>query len=262
MKTNPIDRFEKIYCINLDKRKDRWKKCIEEFKKIDILDRVERFSAIEHKIGECGCRLSHTEVIKKCKEEGYKNVLIFEDDVEFLHIDAFYKILNNSFKQMKKSGVKYDMFYLGGKIKGTTNTRIQKNLVKLDNVKTTHAYAVTEKLYDSIIDSMAGVDIEDPQNWDLSNKNRYNVDYWYTQKIHPKYKVYGVYPMLAKQAAGYSNLLERDSVNIFSTWNYKYGKLKMDYKDDKAIEINKMKRFDIINDLLDNIDMDDKKTGI
>ena len=34
--------FDKIYCINLDSRPDRWKECLEEFKKIGIDDIVER----------------------------------------------------------------------------------------------------------------------------------------------------------------------------------------------------------------------------
>ena len=39
------DFFEKIYCINLNRRMDRYKECVEEFKKINA--NVERFSAID-----------------------------------------------------------------------------------------------------------------------------------------------------------------------------------------------------------------------
>jgi hypothetical protein len=44
---NPFDYFDAIYCINLDRRTDRWEAVKREFAKIDILDRVIRFSAIE-----------------------------------------------------------------------------------------------------------------------------------------------------------------------------------------------------------------------
>ena len=49
-----------------------------EFNKIGILDEVERFSAVKHERGIAGCTLSHYEIIKKCKIDGCKNVLIFE----------------------------------------------------------------------------------------------------------------------------------------------------------------------------------------
>ena len=40
---NPFDYFDEIYCINLDHRKDRWQHAQEEFKKVGILDRVQRY---------------------------------------------------------------------------------------------------------------------------------------------------------------------------------------------------------------------------
>ncbi len=46
---NPFDYFDKIFCINLDSRPDRWKQVQKEFDKVGILDRVERFSALTGK---------------------------------------------------------------------------------------------------------------------------------------------------------------------------------------------------------------------
>ena len=43
---NPFDYFDKIFCINLDSRPDRWEQVQKEFDKVGILDRVERFSAL------------------------------------------------------------------------------------------------------------------------------------------------------------------------------------------------------------------------
>ena len=51
--------FDKIYCINLDSRPDRWKECLEEFKKIGIDDIVERFPAAELTPGIAGCTKSN-----------------------------------------------------------------------------------------------------------------------------------------------------------------------------------------------------------
>ena len=46
---NPFDYFDKIFCINLDSRPDRWESVQKEFDKVGILDRVERFSALTGK---------------------------------------------------------------------------------------------------------------------------------------------------------------------------------------------------------------------
>ena len=65
--------FNNIYCINLDRRTDRWEECLIEFKK-HSLD-VERFSAIDGKdlkslpglnSGQVGAIYSHMGVIQKC----------------------------------------------------------------------------------------------------------------------------------------------------------------------------------------------------
>jgi GR25 family glycosyltransferase involved in LPS biosynthesis len=118
---NPFDYFDKIYCINLDSRPDRWEQAKSEFEKVEILDRVERFSACVGKAevnGSVGPRARHLGVdddqivdgelnrdnrtlwrqldgvtlsmltcIKNAKDLGCDNVLIFEDDVEFVQYD-------------------------------------------------------------------------------------------------------------------------------------------------------------------------------
>ena len=43
---NPINNyFNKIYCVNLDRRQERWKEASDEFKKFSL--DVERFSAVD-----------------------------------------------------------------------------------------------------------------------------------------------------------------------------------------------------------------------
>ena len=75
MKIN--DFVDKIYCINLDKRKDRWDRCQVIFKENDI--DVERFSAIDGKNctykntklipGEIGIIRSNLEIVKIAKKK-------------------------------------------------------------------------------------------------------------------------------------------------------------------------------------------------
>ena len=71
-----------IYYINLDKRLDRLEQIQSELVKMDISG--VRFCAINHINGIVGCGYSHLAVLKTARSLGLKNVLILEDDFEFL----------------------------------------------------------------------------------------------------------------------------------------------------------------------------------
>jgi hypothetical protein len=81
--------FDKIYCINLDKRADRWQKSLEEFTKVGI--QVERFKAYENDNRVLAFNKSQYYCIQKALEDGCERFLILEDDVEFRnwhHLDS------------------------------------------------------------------------------------------------------------------------------------------------------------------------------
>ena len=111
-KVNPFDYFDGIYCINLERRVDRWTQCKKEFDKIGISDRVERFNAFDNKSNpKKGCYDSHLSVIKLAFEKKLKNVLIFEDDVAFLKTYDEKK-LKKALSVLDKE--EWEFFYLGG----------------------------------------------------------------------------------------------------------------------------------------------------
>ena len=74
---NPFDFFERIYCINLDSREDRWRRVQKQFLKLGILDRVKRFSAVARENAIEGCRLSHQQVIRRALDHRWKQILVF-----------------------------------------------------------------------------------------------------------------------------------------------------------------------------------------
>ena len=80
--SNYREQIDGIFYINLDHRTDRKEEIERELTRFDL--KFERFPAIPHKIGGVGCGTSHLEVIKLAKQRGYRNVLIFEDDIEFI----------------------------------------------------------------------------------------------------------------------------------------------------------------------------------
>ena len=151
MKINEF--FDKVYCINLDRRNDRWDSCLIEFEKHGI--DVERFSAVDgnaenYSLGypydnELAGAISHLNVVKKAKELGLKNVLILEDDVVF-HDD-----LNNLFSEfIKQLPNNWEAFLFGGNHVGG-RIQILPNVSKINISYALHAYGVNEKSYDYII---------------------------------------------------------------------------------------------------------------
>uniref|UniRef100_A0A6C0EQ29 Glycosyl transferase family 25 domain-containing protein n=1 Tax=viral metagenome TaxID=1070528 RepID=A0A6C0EQ29_9ZZZZ len=83
-----VDKF--IY-INLDHRQDRRDIMSKFFEEGQIpLEKVVRFSAIKRSHGPLGCVESHKEVLKLAKKENWKNILILEDDLEWLNFKDEY----------------------------------------------------------------------------------------------------------------------------------------------------------------------------
>jgi glycosyl transferase family 25 len=142
--------FDKIYCLNLDRRTDRWEDAKKEFKSIGILEHVERFSAIEKNPGWEGCRDSHIAIIEDAKLNKYKNVLVLEDDVKF--INNVSKSLHKSIEELKK--YKWYLFYLGATLppKGVHPVKISDSLYQLGSALTTHAICYNSNVYDIFLD--------------------------------------------------------------------------------------------------------------
>lgn len=195
---NPFDFFEKIYCINLNKRIDRWVKVKKEFEKIGILDKVERFNGIEKNDGRIGCIKSHLEIIKKAKKEGLNNVLVLEDDVTF--VDE--KILENLSKAISQLPKDFNLLYLGANIHYPLDS-ISDNLVVIKRGYSTHAICYNKNIFDVIIEKYETLNeiktMEDILDVYLANQIQGN----------PNYKCYLVKPLLATQINDYSDIEKR-----------------------------------------------------
>lgn len=213
-----MNTIDNILCINLESRKDRWSECVEQFKKLNIENLVQRYPSVLNKIGILGCTMSHVNCIKIAKEKKYKNVLILEDDVVF-NTDIFYDVLIKTFNQLDSNNLKYDMVYLGGNLRGHDNKLIDKNLAKIVFAKTTHAYIINSTIYEYIIDTYSKIDWNDEYLWSQQNPNRMNIDVWYINNIQKLGNTYGTYPAIADQRPSYSDLLKQQCDYKLST-NY------------------------------------------
>lgn len=199
--TNPFDYFDKILCINLDRRTDRWDESVKEFEKIGIKDKVERFSAIENSDPAIGCNLSHYECIKIAKKEGSENVLIFEDDVKF--INETIPILKEAIEELDK--LDWYMFYLGANTHHKL-PKVSKFLSLLKNSFALHACAYHSEIFDYIIEEYDKV-IKNYRNPVVDSQQMYDV--WVSRNIQNKYMSLVCTPIVATQRSSYSDLQKR-----------------------------------------------------
>lgn len=190
--------FDKIYCLNLDRRPDRWEKCKALFDKVQI--KVDRFSAIDKlnittnksKItnGQLACLSSHYNIIKNAKQSGHSKILILEDDV------VFSDDINNIFKEsIVDVPEDWNMLYLGGNhLHGLHH--VKNNVYKTIYSLTTHAYGIKESFYDIILSKL------EPANSPI------DVYYASMHCQYPSYLIKNGNSQLAWQDSGYSDIEE------------------------------------------------------
>lgn len=186
--------FDKIYCINLDKRTDRWSDCQKEFDKQNII--VERFSAVDGKTvkqipsllpGQIGCLISQLSVIKKAKESNLSSVLIMEDDVQFC--DDF----SNQFGEcMNLVPDNWDMIFFGAN-HIQRPSKINEKIYKLNYSYSAHCYAIRNTVFDILINLLT------------NSTNPLDVVY---ANIQSSINAYVVNPHLVWQRPGYSDICE------------------------------------------------------
>jgi GR25 family glycosyltransferase involved in LPS biosynthesis len=203
-----INNFKNKYCVNLDRREDRW---IESQKIFTIhnIENVIRFRAVDgnpdnkpHNIrlspSMIGCTLSHLNIIKHARDNRFENILIFEDDVAF--VDNFSELFDQYIEQVPQD---WDMIYLGGshwgdgweyRIKGGFDM-VSKNVARLHETLTTHAYIMRNTVFDFFIEILEKLD-------DI-------VDVCYAQN-HKNIKAYGFRPNIAYQRSGFSDIMNQN----------------------------------------------------
>jgi GR25 family glycosyltransferase involved in LPS biosynthesis len=184
--------FDEVFCINLDKRTDRWEKSQEEFKKAEIEairysafdgSKIEKFNLLS--VGEVGALRSHLGIFKLAFERKLKNVLIFEDDIE-LSPDFLEQFIANYFKVPDN----WDMLYFGGNHVGGI-TPVNESVAKIYHSYAIHAYAVKCNMFSKIIERL--------------EKEELQVDV-YLAELQKECNAYVFRPHIAFQRADFSDI--------------------------------------------------------
>jgi len=192
--------FDKIYCINLDRRTDKWSECESEFDKWGITN-VERYSAIDgNEIdrthnnqtnvnnGNLGLLLTHIDIIKKSKVNGYSSVLLIEDDITF---SEKFSDLDNYMSLVPDD---WDILYFGGNHNqhmGMKLEYVNDKVIKSIDTYTTHCFAIKNTMFDLVLN--------------LLSKHKKPVDVYYSD-IQKNFNCYSFYPGLASQRPSFSDI--------------------------------------------------------
>jgi GR25 family glycosyltransferase involved in LPS biosynthesis len=195
------DYFDEIYCINLDRRLDRWHLVKQEFNKHSIT--VNRYSAIDGKelnlqmfsnsenfetSGQLACLISHYNIIKTAKYKNLSSVLIMEDDV------VFSSDFNSQLEQkMDDIPENWDMLFFGANhISGPI--KITDNIYRMTRAYSAHCYAIKNTMYDVLLESLCK--FQEPLDVVYAN-------------LQSSINSYVLNPHLVWQNPGYSDICEQ-----------------------------------------------------
>lgn len=140
--------IDKIFYINLDRRTDRRQQIEEELQKYGL--EGERYSAIHTpEAGIVGCGYSHLNVLKLAKERGYTNVLILEDDFEFV---VSRETMENTFQQFFDASIPYDVLLISYLVQKSEEVSEYPFIRKIIDGQTASGYLVHHSYYDVLIE--------------------------------------------------------------------------------------------------------------
>ena len=141
--------FERVYCVNLSWRDDRWASftshyptCLPPVIRLNAIDRKRVKPPDWYKAGKgaWGCYRSHLRIIEECLNDVVGSVLILEDDVVFSH-----DFEDRAPAIVSELPPQWDMLYLGGNLLRKhiqAPVQVTSNLWRPYNVNSTFAYAV------------------------------------------------------------------------------------------------------------------------
>jgi len=191
-KMNHIDR---VVYINLAKRPDR-RKHIESFlTEYDIP--AERFEAIEHANGLYGCGQSHLAVLKMARDNRWRNVLIFEDDIV---CNVSSQVFEQNIERLFTEGPNFDVCMLDINMQRSKPAE-HDWLIRVQYAHCAGAYIVQGHYYQTLIDLYEWalpLLLQTGMHWVYANdavwERLQEVDKWYTFK-----------DKICRQMSGYSD---------------------------------------------------------
>ncbi len=215
-----------ILVINMDSSPERYTHFVENIGRYLPMDKVERFSAVPGRElasynktpwftsntgerakfwgGTAGCALSHRNAIAYARNKGWRNVMIFEDDVCIEPSSDVFEIVSDTLKKLSGSY----LFYLGYNKPSPYGCCIAAkgcaSVWKSEGVIAAHAYIVSSELYEPLLNIFPQHD-DDIWAW-LSVYRAVDVLYRDFVPCWDGVSVYVVDPILFHQRDGMSDI--------------------------------------------------------
>lgn len=214
-----------ILVINLDDRPDRWHAVLDELSPYVDTTKLQRLPAVKGSTlegfgrpplfkgrsrdktwaGRAGCALSHREAIAYAARQGWRSVLILEDDVQVG--GDFGRICARLTEHLEKSA--WDFCYLGfadpvGPFREVAVLDPGHKLFRVYGCNTTHAYLVRDSVFYELLKRMPSRETI----WSWLAKNR-AIDRWYMRSFSRFCRVLVVSPSIANQKQGVSDITGR-----------------------------------------------------
>lgn len=222
-----------VLVVNLDNRPDRWQ---------DVQDRTAGFIPA-HKLhrlpatlgahlpgfgappwfrghkrdktwaGRAGCTLSHRAAIAQAKQQGWRAVLILEDDIELE--PALVEVLAVLPAALQASA--WDVCYLGftdpvSPYRTLVTLPAGHNLCAVSGCSTTHAYLLRDSTYDELLARLP----EAATIWRWISRHR-AIDRWYYRNLARYFDVVAVSPAVINQQGGFSDITQRLHEKVHTT---------------------------------------------
>lgn len=207
--------FKRVFCVNLKRRKDRWKEFTERFPDDWPFRDVVKFDAIDGRRvrfpdwwkagpGAWGCYRSHLRILENCLQNQIKSVLLLEDDALFL--PNFREKVERFFTSLPED---WQMVYLGGQhlmIDQHPPKKVNDSVFLPYNVNRTHCFGLRGNMIQIVYEHLLR------QDW----QNAQHIDH-HLGRLHQRraHKIYCPWEWLVGQAEGKSNISGRTPPNRF-----------------------------------------------
>lgn len=163
--------------------------------------------------GRAGCTLSHRMAITYARQQGWRTVLILEDDIELEPkladvLAGLPEALNHT---------DWDVCYLGFTDPVPPYRKIRElpaghTLFAVFGCSTTHAYLLRESSYDLLLQKLPTAETI----WSWISRHR-AIDRWYYRNLSRYFKVCAVSPAIINQQGGFSDITQREHERIYTT---------------------------------------------
>jgi len=203
--------FDRVVCISLDKRQDRWKEFVGRLPEDLPFGPIEKCVAIDGK--KCpgpswwkqgnpawGCYRSHTRLIEECLNQDVNSILLLEDDAIFC--DGFAEKFKTFIEHVPND---WGMLYLGGQhffMRAHPPKRVNEWVYRPYNVNRTHAFALRGATMRDVY-----VHLHESRKW----ANRHHIDHHLGRLLmEGRHPVYCPKEWLVGQSENRSNIAGRD----------------------------------------------------